>query len=511
MSFMDKLKETLNEEFNVSVTENGALGYRTSGKELLDINFMVSSMRNETKEKVEKRFAKVLLENKLLAVKWLFYVADVRGGVGERRLFRICMLFLANNEPEIAKKLIPLIPEYTRWDNLLVLLDSKNTEIKSYVIDFISATLAEDIKNLKNKGSVSLCAKWMPSANASSNETKRYAKILINGLKTNERSYRKTLSALRSYIDVVEIKMSSKQWNKIKYSAVPSKANLIYNNAFLRNDEERRREYLESLKKGETKINASTLFPHDIVHRYSSSSWTRHLNPLDTTLEELWKNLPDYVKDNSNTICVADGSGSMTSTIGNTRISCLSVANALAIYFSERCSGCFKDKYITFSEHPKLVDFSNCSTLRDKIQMALRHSEIANTNIEATFDLLLTTAVKNNLNQEDMPQNILILSDMEFDGATSGNPNKKLFREIANKYAEHGYKLPRLVFWNICNRSGTIPIRENELGVALVGGFSPAIVNMVLSNSTDPLECLLEQLNSERYKPVEEAIISCLA
>jgi len=340
MSFMDKLKETLNEEFNVSVTENGALGYRTSGKELLDINFMVSSMRNETKEKVEKRFAKVLLENKLLAVKWLFYAADVRGGVGERRLFRICMLFLANNEPEIAKKLIPLIPEYTRWDNLLVLLDSKNAEIKSCVIDFISATLAEDVKNLKNKGSVSLCAKWMPSANASSNETKRYAKILINGLKTNERSYRKTLSALRSYIDVVEIKMSSKQWNKIKYSAVPSKANLIYNNAFLRNDEERRREYLESLKKGETKINASTLFPHDIVHRYSSSSWTRHLNPLDTTLEELWKNLPDYVKDNSNTICVADGSGSMTSTIGNTHISCLSVANALAISFADEEAVC---------------------------------------------------------------------------------------------------------------------------------------------------------------------------
>lgn len=232
----------------------------------------------------------------------------------------------------------------------------------------------------------------------------------------------------------------------------------------------------------------------------------------------MWKALPDYVKESGNTICVADGSGGMTSTVGGTNISCLDVANALAIYFAERSSGQFKDKYITFSEHPQLVNLSSGKSLRDKIGIARTHNEVANTNIEAVFDLILTTAIKAHMRQSELPANILILSDMEFDScATTSNfgsanryrshgIDKKLFSVIAKRYAEHGYKLPRLVFWNICSRTGTIPVKENDLGVALVSGFSPSIVKMVLSNSTDPFECLLEQLNSERYAPVEQAV-----
>ena len=238
----------------------------------------------------------------------------------------------------------------------------------------------------------------------------------------------------------------------------------------------------------------------------------------------MWKALPDYVKGAGNTICVADGSGSMCSCVGNTRVTALEVANALAIYFAERCTGQFRDNYITFSENPQLVDLSNGRTLRDKIEIALKHDEVANTNIEAVFDLILETAIRHNMKQEDLPQNILILSDMEFDSCAraglgteiitdwwgrrvarriSTRPDAKLFKTIAKKYAAHGYKLPRLVFWNICSRTGTIPVKENDLGVALVSGFSPAIVKMVLSNSTDPLECLLEQLNSDRFLPID--------
>lgn len=362
------------------------------------------------------------------------------------------------------------------------------------------------------KNAISLCAKWMPSANASSNETRRLAKVLINKLGMIERQYRKMLTALRSYTNVVEVKMSNREWSGIDYSAVPSRANLIYNNAFLRNDEQRRREYLGKLEKGEAKINAGVLFPHDIVHKYKSG-WS--LKNKDTALEEMWKALPDYVKESGNTICVADGSGSMTSVVGGTGISCLDVANALAIYFAERSSGQFKDTYITFSEHPQLVDLSSGKSLRDKIGIALNHNEVANTNIEAVFDLILTTAVKAHMKQSELPANILILSDMEFDscavssrrsGYGYAKPDNKLFSVIAKRYAEHGYKLPRLVFWNICSRTGTIPVKENDLGIALVSGFSPSIVKMVLSNSTDLFECLLEQLNSERYAPVEQAV-----
>ena len=513
-NFMENLRRTIGEDFNESVTENGAVGYRTSGKELLDLNFAVSSLRNEAPERIKQRFTKAFFENKLLAIKWLFFAGDVRGGLGERRLFRIGMEYLAENEAETANKLLKLIPEYTRWDNLVVLLD---TSLCDNVVAIIKEQLNNDMYQMGRKNAISLCAKWMPSANASSNETRRLAKVLISKLGMTERQYRKMLTALRSYTNVVEVKMSNREWSGIDYSAVPSRANLIYNNAFLRNDEQRRREYLGKLEKGEAKINAGVLFPHDIVHKYMGQRWgwgSSLRGNVDTALEEMWKALPDYVKENGNTICVADGSGSMTSTVGGTGVSCLDVANALAIYFAERCSGQFKNKYITFSENPQFVDLSSGKSLRDKLGIALTHDECSNTNIEAVFDLILQTAIRTKMKQAELPTNILILSDMEFDSCAVGSRggwgrtkfNEKLFSVIAKRYADHGYKLPRLVFWNICSRTGTIPVKENELGVALVSGFSPSIVKMVLSNSTDPFECLLEQLNSERYAPVEQAV-----
>lgn len=266
-NFMKNLKRTIGEDFNESVTENGAVGYRTTGKELLDLNFAVSSLRNETPEQIKRRFAKAFFENKLLAIKWLFFAGDVRGGLGERRLFRIGMEYLAATETDMAVKLLKLIPEYTRWDNLVVLLD---TSLCDEAVAIIKEQLNSDMYEMGRKNAISLCAKWMPSANASSNETRRLAKVLINKLGMIERQYRKMLTALRSYTNVVEVKMSNREWSGIDYSAVPSRANLIYNNAFLRNDEQRRREYLGKLEKGEAKINAGVLFPHDIVHKYKS-------------------------------------------------------------------------------------------------------------------------------------------------------------------------------------------------------------------------------------------------
>lgn len=514
-TFLDNLEKTLGEDFNVSRTENGALGYRSTGKELLNLNFAVSSLRNESPEDIEHRYVKAFFEDKLLAIKWLFFAGDVRGGLGERRLFRICMDYLANQEPETAKKLLKLIPEYTRWDNLVELLD---TPLGKDAAEIIKDQLNDDLFNRNRNQPISLCAKWMPSCNVSSKETRRKANLLRKYLGMTERRYRKILSNLRSYSNVIEVKMSKREWSAIDYAAVPSRANLIYNNAFLRHDEERRREYLAKLAKGETKINAGVLFPHDIVHKYTKGTWSRRIGSKDAALEEMWKALPDYVKGSGNTICVADGSGSMTSCVGATSVTCLDVANALAIYFAERSSGQFKDKYITFSERPQLIDLSKGDSLRDKIAIALAHNEVANTNIEAVFQLILRTAINAHMEQSELPANILILSDMEFDTCATSyhygscedyrNPkiDKRLFEVIEEEYAEHGYKLPRLVFWNICSRTGTIPVKENNLGVALVSGFSPSIVKMVLSNSVDPYECLLEQLNSERYAPVEQAV-----
>ena len=521
--FMDSLKETLNEDFNSSITENGAVGYRTTGKELLDINFSITSMRNMSEQKIVEKFVKVFYEDKLLAVKWLFFARDIREGIGERRLFRICMKYLAENHKEIACSVLDLVAEYGRYDDILCLL---YTDLKGDVLNVVKKQLDKDMTDMNDNKPISLLAKWLPSCNASSKETKRLAHVVVDGLGITERQYRKMLSKLRSYLRIVEVSMSKKEWSAIDYEAVPSRANLIYNNAFLRNDEERRREYLGSLQRGEAKINSSILFPHDIVHNYMGSDRYafKIKKDVDITLEELWKALPDFVNGAGNTICVADGSGSMTCTIGNTKVSALDVANALAIYFAERSSGQFKDKYITFSQHPQLVDFSSANSLKEKIEIALAYNEVANTNIEAVFDLILQTAIDKNMSQNELPQNILILSDMEFDGCvtcrTSNDewtyyskekPTKKLFTTFKKRYKEYGYKLPRLVFWNILRRTGTIPVQENDLGVALVSGFSPAIVKMVLSNSTDPFECLLEQLNSERYQPIEERIKNIVA
>ena len=505
MSFMNAIANELNNE--KQLTENGAVGYRTTGKKLLDLNFGVASMRSVSEQTIINKFMDAYWENPVLAVKWLFYVRDVREGLGERRFFRTVFKQLAADKPEVIHTVFNFVPEYGRYDDLWCLLD---TDLKKDVISVVREWLAEDKVNMENSKSISLLAKWLPSENTSSAATKKYATMIRKGLDMTSRNYRKMLSEMRKYIDVVERKMSAKQWNEIDYEAVPSRANLIYNNAFLRNDEERRRAYLGALEKGEAKINASTLFPHDIVHKYTSGGgWYRSLKSLDATLEGLWKALPDTVKGCGNTIVVADGSGSMTCNVGgNTNVTALDVANALAIYFAERASGEFKDKYITFSERPQLVDFSNAKTLRDKIQIALQHNEVADTNIEATFDLILRTAVNNHMAQEDMPKNILIISDMEFNSATGYRyrPNETLFETIANKYAAHGYKLPRLVFWNVNSRTGTIPVKENDLGVALVSGFSVNIVNMVMSNKLDPFECLLDVLNTERYQPIEDAI-----
>lgn len=516
MEFMNAVKQTLDNEMNYNITENGAVGFRTTGKELLDLNFAVASLRKMSDEEVAKRFMKAFCENKMLAMRWLFYVRDCRQGVGERRLFRVVMKHLVESNPEMVIPVIDLIPEYGRHDDLWCLLD--NEESAKVVYQIVDKQLKEDWDNMSAGKPVSLTAKWMPSINASSEKTKEYGKKLCKALHMSEREYRKALSKLRKYLDVVEVKMSNKDWSGIKYEAVPSRANLIYNNAFLRNDEARRREYLGKLEKGETKINASTLFPHDIVHKYAMHNWWKcSLNKEDATIEALWKALPDTVNGCGNTIVVADGSGSMTTNVDrSSSVTALEVANALAIYFAEHSSGQFKDKYITFSDRPQIVDFSNATSLHDKLQIALTHDECANTNIEKVFDLILDTAIKNRMKQEDLPQNILIISDQEFDRCAScGNnkspwnfnkPNQRLFDMIAQKYANAGYSIPRLVFWNVNSRTGTIPVKENELGVALVSGFSANIAKMVLSNKLDPYECLLETLNSERYAPIEAAL-----
>lgn len=501
MNFIEEMKSE-QAKIDLISTENGALGHRSTGKNLLDMNFRISSYRNMSEDKIIQDFMKAYADDSILAIKWLFYARDVRGGAGERRLFRVIYDYLIRNDVEVAKKFITLIPEYGRYDDLFIGI---GTEIEKDTVDFIRKQFNSDIVGLGIGREISLLAKWMPSENASSKETKVLAEKFAKWLGMSNRNYRKILSKLRGYLNVVEKDMSANRWDKISYSGVPSKANIVYKGAFMKHDEARRTIYLEDVANGVQKINSSTNFPHDIAKHYmTGSAWGYTEVPLDNTIEALWKALPEY-GELSNTLVVADGSGSMFQTIGETNTSALHVANALAVYFAERNKGDFKNKYVTFSSRPQIVNLGD-GTLKSKIDIAMTHNEVSNTNIESVFNLILNTAISMHMTQLDLPETILCISDMEFDYMTEGRMDSALFEDMRVKFEENGYKLPKLVFWNVMSTSLAIPVIENELGVNLVSGFSPSAIKMVLSGILDPYSALLSVLNSERYKLVEDIL-----
>lgn len=510
--FYSKLGATQN---NVSITENGAVGYKTTSHALADFNFKVSSYRNNNSGAAD--FSKVLNEKEAYALKYLMYLRDAREGIGERDLFRDCLRTLANSNVadlnEIMTSMINTwIPEYGRYDDMFVLM---GTRFEPKVVAFVKNQLAEDFKNYQAGKSVSLLAKWMPSENASSQETIALARTFIKALKTTPKAYRKTLSTLRGYLDVIEVKLCANEWDKVDYNAVPSKANVKYNPAFLAHDEERRRQYLNDLVRGVdkdgnvVKINSKVNFPHDIIHMYTKNSgwYGISLGAYDEAVEQLWKNLKqmDGLKD---TIVVRDDSGSMTNTISGTSISAYEVATALGIYCAEHNSEAYRNKIITFSATPRYLDFSDSrkyGSLHSKYRFLMEHSEVANTNVEAVFDLILATAVENKLDASELPAQILILSDMEFDSCTytrRGHVDVSLFSNIAAKYAQYGYKLPKLVFWNLMSRTGTIPCKQNDAGVLLVSGFSQNVLSLVNGGKVDPYDALIDELNKNRYAEV---------
>lgn len=512
-NFYDTMKKV---QSNVSVTENGMQGYKTTYHPLLDMNFKVTSYRKLTNEQICKDVDTIIAEqgDAKYLLKFLFMVRGVREGLGERRLFRVALkhlLFNASfdNKDEIIKDLIKKqIVEYGRYDDLFIFI---GTVYQDYMIETVLNQLKKDYANMEAQKAVSLLAKWMPSENTSSVETRKLAKIFIKSFGASAKEYRQTLSALRAYLKVTETYTSANEWDKIDYNQVPSKANLKYKDAFLKHDEERRRDYLAALRVGvdkegkAVKINSSVNFPHEIVNKYApTSGWSLRLNPYDEALEQLWKNLKQ--KDGlNNTIVVRDGSGSMTSTIGSGSTTALDVSTALAIYCSEHLNAEFKDKFLTFSAHAKLIDLSGETNLHNKLQRVFREDDCANTNIEDVFNVILDTAVNGNVAPEDMPAQVLIISDMEFDGAYGGNRfngTSNVFKKAATKYANAGYKLPKLVFWNVCSRTNTIPVTQNENGVILVSGFSVNTLNMVLNGKTDPFLSLVDELDTKEYAAI---------
>ena len=503
---------------NLTMTANGANAYKTSGSKLVDINFAIGELRSASEENIIKKFRDAFEENPEFALKWLFWLRDVREGSGERKAFRVILKDLSKNGlSKFVDNMVPYLGFYGRYDDMWELLD---TPSKSAVLRFTAKQLKEDLANRKAGKSVSLISKWIPSGNASSKVSAKYNKQIRDYLKWTPSQMQHTLAILRKYIDVVERKMSSDNWQSIDYEKVPSKASKLYTKAFMKHDKERYTSYLEGLKTGKAKVNASVLNPCEIVHKvYGSISWYGKNEDTLTLMEAMWKNLPDRVQGEGDTICVLDTSGSMCSTVDSkTRMTCKEVAESLAIYFAERCSGVFQNKIITFSHSPRYMDLTGCDSLESKLKYIQKYSEISDTNIESTFDLLLNTAIKGHLTQDELPKRVLILSDMGFNsGSCTRTPNETLFQTINQKWNKAGYEMPTLIFWNIQGElrwgygSKAIPVSYNEdFPCLLVSGYNTASLNMVLKSQESPLEGILSVINTERYEPIKEAFLkSC--
>ena len=520
----NELSVNQQKENNFQLTENGAVGYKSTGSLLTDLNFRVSSMRaNGITDEDMNIFVQAIREDLEYAIKWLFFARDVRGGMGERNVFQKMYMKYAELYPSEAKATLELVAEFGRWKDVIDIINM-DPENKLGGMELVCKTFHMDINNFMAGKPISLLAKWMPSINASG-KARLQAKRFIKQFGLTCASYRKMLSKLRAYLDVTEVKTCDNRWGDIDYNKVSSNANKRYTNAFKKHDGER---YLEHCTKAldvannpDVKMHASVLYPHEIWDKYTKALKIPHYGfgygydrydsyATDISLEALWQNLAD-LGDCGNTMVVVDGSGSMTSKCAFSNVMPINISRSLGVYFAERCEGEFKNILMEFSRRPKLIDLNGCKTLKDKIVEMSKHNDCSNTDIEAVFMLILQTAINSKMVQSDMPDRILIVSDMEFDEATQ-NTNygtygmKGLFEELADRFAKYGYKLPKLVFWNVDSRTNTIPMTENEMGVIMVSGYSPNIMSMIMSNQTDPWLALKEKLDDKRYDCISDIL-----
>lgn len=448
-------------------TENGMVTNSSSLNACVDLFFTIGAMRGQNKSRLIASFTKALGEDPLTAMRMLFWVRDARKGAGERQIFKDVMTYLAENHTEKLRKNLELVPFYGRWDDLLVLFNTP---------------LANDAKALIKNALVNndgLCAKWMPRKGAEAIALEKYMKL-------SPKAYRKLLV---ENTKVVEQLMCAKRWEDITYEHVPSLAMARYNPSFLKHDTSRFNVY----KTGDTKINASTLYPYDITKaiKYSGDK---------TLLTKQWNALPNYMEGNNERVLpVCDVSGSMgCSAGGNDKITCMDVCVSLGLYISERNEGIFKDAFITFSTNPKLQYLKG--SLVDRINQ-LEHAEWGgSTDLNAVFKLILNNAVKAKVPADEMPTTILIMSDMEFNSCCHLTAQEMIEKE----YAAAGYTVPKIVFWNIQSRNGNnVPVQANKKNAALVSGFSPSILKSLLSGEDmSPVAIMNKTVHSDRYQPV---------
>ena len=491
----------LKQESNKTFTENGAATLKTTESDCLDLFATIGAIRRESDEEITTRFMRAFAEDKDIAMKLLFFARDIRGGLGERKVFRVSLRWLAKNAPETVRKNLSYIAEYGRFDDLLVLFD---TPVEKDMLDFIREQLCKDVEAMDNGGEVSLLGKWLPSVNASNANTIKAAKKIARFLVMDDKGYRKMLTKLRAYIRIIENNLREKDYT-FDYEKQPSKAMFKYRGAFARNDAERYNNFLNRVSSGEAKLNASTLAPYEIVEPCLNEYWSRLPFMKDLTEEEkkslnaTWEALPDFGSE-ANALAIIDTSGSMYC---DAKPLPAAVALSLGIYFAEHNTGAFKNHFIEFSREPELIEIKG-ETFADKLQYICSFNKVADTNIEAVFDLVLSAAVNNSVPQSELPEKLIIISDMEFNACVK-NAGTTNFNNAKANFERAGYKLPEVVFWNVASRNRQQPVTKNEQGVALVSGCTPRLFSQVVDGSLaamTPYEFMLDVLGGERYEKI---------
>lgn len=473
---------------NEAATWNGDKAFKSTLSKVLDFYSRAGAIRTLSETEKVRIFTNAFAEDKLLALKALFYLRDVRGGAGERDTVRIILKHLANTQTEIIRNNLKNVVEFGRYDDLLSLFDTK---VEKDVLDLFKAQLSTDMLT-KEDESISLLAKWLPSENASSKISKNQAIKIRTHLGVDSRTYRKILTKLRARLRVVETDMSSGKFQNINYAQVPARASMIYRKSFKKKDEARYTSFQTKVEKGEETIKASGIAPYELVYKARNSSED------EKTLDLQWAALPNYFKDGVKAIAMADTSGSMRQSIGSgTKAEAIDVSIAMAMYMAEKNKGPFEGLFITFSRIPSLHKIQGL-TLKDKYRNI--PVIVENTNVLAAFELLLNVAVKNNISQDDMIDAVFVFSDMQFD-SNGGSEYKSSFEVIKAKYERNGYQMPKLIFWQLNGTAGNSPVTHDEKGTALVSGFSAEIFKSVLKGNT-PMDQMLEVLNSARYSSV---------
>ncbi len=488
------LRDAILEEKSWDLTDNGAIAKVETGSACLDLFGRAGAMRNASIMDKQLLFGNAFAEDPDMAVKLLFYIRDIRGGYGERDTFMDMLRKLAVISTDSVVKNLWAVLEYGRAKDLYCLI---GTPAEDAMWAFMKEQFELDCRNMAENKSVSLLAKWIATPDAKSEKTKALGKLTAKKLGydfSTMRVYKTKLRALRKYLDLPEAKMCAGKWDEIEYSKCASQFMLHHRKAFLRHDSQRYTDFINAVNSGETTMHMGTATPVDIMHRV--------ITEYSSDLETMWASLEDVCTGNA--LAIVDTSGSMTWSQSSAGAKPIEVAMALGMYFAERNKGDLKDLFMTFESKPHYVQFKG-ATLLDKYQNAMKAGWYGSTDLEAAFDLLLKICTNGHVKQEDLPDALIIISDMQINCVSGVDHNHRItfYESMAKRYAKSGYKMPHVIFWNVNAAKSTFHARRSDDGVSLVSGYSPNVFRDVMNNiGTTPYELMLEIISSERYAEI---------